>query len=215
VLLLASNKWFSGLLVSPLESRFPAIGEFHPGEALPAPLANCQYIVVLGAGHQDAPDRPALTRLSSSAHARLCEAVRLLRLLPSAKLIVSGPADTDHGGVPHAQVLADAAVSLGVDRSRIQMIDDAHDTAQEAARLRGLLGKAPFALITSACHMPRAEALCAGQGLHPLPCPTDYLYSTPLRWRREDFTWDVESLERSTGMWWAEIRGETRQPVKR
>ena len=135
VLLLASNRWVSGRLISPLEARFPAIGEFQPGDALPAPLAACQYVVVLGSGHQDTDDRPSLTRLSSSARARLAEAVRLLRLLPAAQLIVSGPADMDHGDVAHAQVLADAAVSLGVDRVQIRMIDDAHDTEEETARL--------------------------------------------------------------------------------
>jgi uncharacterized SAM-binding protein YcdF (DUF218 family) len=216
MLLLTSNKWVSGRLITPLESRFPAIGEFQPGAALPASLAACRYVVVLGGGHQDTDDRPSLTRLSSSARARLVEAVRLLRLLPTAQLIVSGPADIAHGGAIHAQVLAEAAVSLGVDRARIRMIDDAHDTEEEAARLRDLLGDAPFALITSAWHLPRAQALCAAQGLHALPCPTDYLYSAPLRWRRSDFTWDTESLERSTaavheylGLWWSQLRGKT------
>ena len=215
VLLLASNKWLSGQLITPLESRFPAIGEFQPGAALPASLAACRYVVVLGGGHQDTDDRPSLTRLSSSARARLVEAVRLLRLLPTAQLIVSGPADIAHGGAIHAQVLAEAAVSLGVDRARIRMIDDAHDTEEEAARLRDLLGDAPFALITSAWHLPRAQALCAAQGLHALPCPTDYLYCTPTHWQRSDFTWDVSSLERSTaamheylGRWWARLRSK-------
>jgi len=128
VLLLASNKWFSGRLISPLESRFPAIGDYQPGGVLPAPLAACRYVVVLGGGHHDDEARPALTRLCSSSQARLIEAVRLLRLLPGARLIVSGPADYEHGGIAHARVLADAAVSLGVDRARIQMFDEALDT---------------------------------------------------------------------------------------
>ena len=215
VLLLASNKWLSGRLITPLESRFPAIGEFPPGATLPVSLAACRYVVVLGGGHNDTDDRPASTRLSSSSRARLVEAVRLLRLLPAAELVVSGPADVDHGGTAHAQVLADAAVSLGVDRARIRMIDDAHDTEGEVARLRDLLGDAPFALVSSAWHLPRAQALCAAQGLRALPCPTDYLYCAPLRWRRSDFTWDTESLGRSTavvheylGLWWSRLRGK-------
>ena len=219
VLLLASNKWLSSRLIAPLESRFPAIGEFQPGDALPAPLAACRYVVVLGGGHNDVDDRPSLTRLSSSARARLVEAVRLLRLLPAAQLVVSGPADVDQGGEAHARVLADAAVSLGVDRGRIRMIDDARDTEEEAARLRDLLGAAPFVLITSAWHLPRAQALCAAQGLHSLPGPTDYLSGAPRRWRRSDFTWDTESLGRSTaavheylGLWWSQLRGKTQRP---
>jgi uncharacterized SAM-binding protein YcdF (DUF218 family) len=213
VLLVASNKWVSGRLVAPLESSYPAMGDFQSGQSLPAALAACRCVVVLGGGHDDREDRPALTRLGTSSRARLTEAVRLLRLLPAAKLVVSGPGD--HGGPTHARVLADAAVSLGVDPTRIRLIDDAHDTEEEAARLREVLGDAPFALITSAWHLPRAMALCTAQGLHALPCPTDFLYSTPSHWHLSDLTWDVPSLERSTaavheyvGRWWARLRGK-------
>jgi uncharacterized SAM-binding protein YcdF (DUF218 family) len=213
VLLLASNKWVSGRLIAPLESSYAAMGDFQPGQSLPSALAACQYVVVLGGGHDDSEVRPALTKLGASARARLTEAVRLLRLLPAARLVVSGP--KDYNGLTHARVLADAAVSLGVDRTRIQQIDDAHDTEEEAARLRDMLGAAPFALVTSAWHLPRAMALCTAQGLHPLPCPTDFMYSAPTHWHRADFTWDVPSLERSTavvheylGRWWARLRGK-------
>ena len=213
VLLFASNKWVSGRLVGPLESTYPAVGEFRPGAALPAALGTCQYIVVLGGGHDDSAVRPALSQLGTSARARLTEAVRLARLLPAARLVVSGP--SDYGGPTHAQVLADAAVSLGVDRARIRLIEDGHDTEEEAARLREMLGLAPFALVTSAWHLPRAMALCTAQGLHALPCPTDYLYTVPAHWHRSDFTWDAESLERSPavvheylGLWWARLRGK-------
>jgi uncharacterized SAM-binding protein YcdF (DUF218 family) len=213
ILLAASNKWVSGRLVAPLESRYPAVGGLAPGEALPPALAACRYVVVLGGGHDDSDVRPALSQLSPAARARLAEGVRLLRLLPAAKLVVSGPGATE-GGPTHAQVLADAAVSLGVARTRILMIDDARDTEEEAARLRELFGEAPLALVTSAWHMPRAMALCTAQGLHALPCPTDYLSSHGSRWRLSDYTWDVPSLERSTaavherlGLWWARLRG--------
>jgi uncharacterized SAM-binding protein YcdF (DUF218 family) len=211
VLLAASNKWVSGRLIAPLESRYPAVGDFQPGHPLPARLAACRYVVVLGGGHEDGDVRPALSRLSTSARARLTEGMRLLRLLPAAKLVVSGP--SDNGGPTHAQILADSAVSLGVERTRILMIDDARDTEEEAARLRALAGDAPVAVVTSAWHLPRAMALCAAQGLHALPCPTDYLYCAPPRWRLSDFTWDVPSLERSTtavherlGLWWSRLR---------
>ena len=154
-----------------------------------------------------------MSRLSTSARARLTEGVRLLRLLPKAELVVSGPAD--NGGPTHAQVLADSAVSLGVDRARIRLIDDARDTEAEARRLHEILGDVPFALVTSAWHLPRAMALCTAQDLHALPCPTDYLYCTPPHWQRSDFTWDVSSLERSTaamhehlGRWWARLRSK-------
>ena len=214
VLLAASNKWVSGRLIAPLESRYPAVGDFPSGDAAPARTGGLPLVVVLGGGHEDAESRPALSQLSASARARLAEAVRLLRLLPAAKLVVSGPGD--NGGPTHAQVLADSAVSLGVERTRILMIDDARDTEEEAARLRERLGIAPVAVVTSAWHLPRAMALCAAQGLHALPCPTDFLFSAPPRLRLSDYTWDVPSLERSAvavheqlGLWWSQLRRRT------
>ncbi|MDD2763342.1 MAG: ElyC/SanA/YdcF family protein [Opitutaceae bacterium] len=212
VLLAAGNKWISGRLIAPLESRYPAVGDFQPGEPLPAGLAACRYVVVLGGGHDDRNDLPALSRLSTSARARLAEGVRLLRLLPGAQLVVSGPG-FDRGPT-HAQLLADSAVSLGIERTRILMIDDARDTEEEAARLHEVLGDAPVALVTSAWHLPRAMALGAAQGLHALPCPSDFLDRSGGLRRFSDFTWDVSSLERSTaavhewlGGWWSRLRG--------
>ncbi|HUJ45353.1 MAG TPA: ElyC/SanA/YdcF family protein [Opitutaceae bacterium] len=211
VLLVASNRWVSEQLIAPLESRYPAVGEIPLGTPLRPDLAACRFVVVLGGGHADAEARPALSRLSPSARARLAEGVRLLRLLPAAKLVVSGAAED--GGPTHAQVLADSAVSLGVDRARILLINDARDTAEEAVRLRQELRDAPAALVTSAWHLPRAMALCTAQGLHVLPCPTDFLSREPRPWNWSNLAWDVPSLERTTaavherlGLWWSQLR---------
>jgi uncharacterized SAM-binding protein YcdF (DUF218 family) len=212
LLLSASNRWVSGRLIDPLESRYPAIGEFAPGAPLPPALAACRCVVVLGGGHDERDDLPTLSRLSTSSRARLTEGVRIWRLLPDAQLVVSGP--VDGGGPSHARVQAAAAVSLGVDRHRIRIIEEVHDTADEAARLRDLLGDTPFALVTSAWHMPRAMALCAAHDLHPVPCPTDYLAGSPSRHRLSDYGWDTSSLERTRaavheylGWCWARLCG--------
>lgn len=214
VLLLAGNGWVSKALIRPLELRYPPVRELGPGAPLPPALAACRFVVVLGGGHDDSEILPAFTRLSPSSQARLVEAVRLLRRLPDATLVVSGPV-MHAGGPTHAQVLADAAVSLGVPRARIVLIDDARDTHEETLRLRALCGPAPLALVTSAWHMPRAMALATAAGLHALPCPTDYLGSPDAPWRWSDGGWDVPSLERSTdavherlGLWWERLRGQ-------
>ena len=101
-------------------------------------------------------------------------------------------------------------------RRCILLIDDARDTADEAVRLYELLHEAPAALVTSASHLPRAVALCAAQRLHVVPCPTDFLGTTPRPWRWSDLAWDVPSLERTTvaaherlGLWWARLRRQT------
>lgn len=214
LLLTLSNKAVSTAVLRPLESVYPAVPEFNATTPPPAALNACRYIVVLGGGHRDAPDVSAINKLSNAARGRLVEALRLLRAEPGAKLIVSG--GPDPGGASHASVLADAAISLGVDPARIIRFDATRDTEDEAQTLRQTIGDAPFALVTSAWHMPRAVALMRGAGLHPLPCPADFSTLPAPGFRIRDYTWDTDSLERSTkavyerlGYLWVRLRGKT------
>jgi uncharacterized SAM-binding protein YcdF (DUF218 family) len=213
LLLLFSNKVVSTWLVRPLESRYASIPELTAGIPPPPALADCRYVVVLGGGHSDTPGLPVTHQLSPSALGRLVEGVRLLRALPNARLIVSGPGV---GGNPsHASVLARAAESLGIDPRRISLIDTARDTEDEAAAVRVLVGHERIALVTSAWHLPRAAALFRTAGVETLPCPADFSARPNVDFRWVDLTWDTASLERSTwavrerlGYLWLRLRGK-------
>jgi uncharacterized SAM-binding protein YcdF (DUF218 family) len=103
--------------------------------------------------------------------ARLVEAIRLKRQIPEAKLVLSG----GFGGTPlHAELLADAAVALGVPRPELVLETRTFDTADEARFIHETVRDAPFILVTSASHLPRAVALFQKQGMSPLPAPADY-----------------------------------------
>jgi uncharacterized SAM-binding protein YcdF (DUF218 family) len=214
LLLVLSNKQVGRALLRPLESQYPAMPEIAAGTPLPAPLQACHVIVVLGGGHADATGRSATQKLSSSASARLVEAVRLARLLPDATLIVSGPAAGT--GATHAAVLAAAAVSMGIEPRRIVQIDTARDTDDEAQEMRRRVAPGvPIALVTSAWHMPRAVALMRRAGLAPLPCPTDFLAPAGGEARAADWLFDLSGLEQSTwavyerlGTAWARLQGK-------
>lgn len=213
LLLVLSNKVVSTWLIQPLEYAYPSMPDFAAGEPLPAELAECRYVVVLGGGHGDTPGLNALNKLSESARARITEGVRLLRALPEARLIVSGQGAP--GEPSHAQILAQCAESLGVAPDRILRLDSARDTEEETLALREIAGEARFALVTSAWHMRRAAALMRHAGLHPVPCPTDYKARPSLHPPLADYTWDLESLGRSTwaiyeriGYLWAALRGK-------
>lgn len=214
LLLLFANKFVSARLVRGLELQYPAVPELTAG-APPAPaLAACGYVVVLGGGNAYMPGRPALSRLSSSALGRITEATRLLRVLPDAKLVLAGP---PVGKRPsHATVLAQSAISLGVDPQRIVLVEQVRDTEDESLAVRERVGQAPFALVTSAWHMPRAMALFRHAGLNPVACPADFTAHDDGEWHWRDLLWDVESLERSTwavrerlGYLWIALRGKT------
>jgi uncharacterized SAM-binding protein YcdF (DUF218 family) len=212
LLVLLSNSFVSTRLMRPLEGRYPAIPEFAGGPPAPAPIAGCRLIVVLGGGYSDMRGMSATSQLSSSALARIIEGVRILRVLPEARLVVSGPAEPGRPSL--AAVYAKAAESLGAGSGRIELIETAHDTEDEAFAVARLAGGAPVALVTSAWHMPRAAGLFRKAGVSAVPCPTDY------RSRADDTeSWaylkcDVESLERSTfaihewmGLLWLRLRG--------
>lgn len=214
LLLVLSNKQVGHALLRPLENRYAAQPELAAGTPLPAPLAACRAIVVLGGGHADQAGLSAINRLSAAALSRLAEGVRLARLVPQATLIVSGPR-AGHGAT-HASVLAAAAVSLGFDPRRIVQFDTARDTDDEVQAVKRLLGpNVPFALVTSAWHMPRAMALMGGAGLKPLPCPVDFLARTNGELHAADWMFDLSGLEQSTwairerlGLAWAGLQGK-------
>jgi uncharacterized SAM-binding protein YcdF (DUF218 family) len=212
LLLLFSNKPFSTWFVAPLERHFPPVPELAPGQPAPAPLAACRAVVVLGSGHGDDPHLAATDKLSPPALARIVEAVRVLSVLPRARLIVSGPGV---GPFPsHAAVLARAAESLGVDARRIELIDWARDTEEESKAVRTLAGTGPVALVTTAAHMPRAAYLFRTAGISFVPCPTDFMVKPGGQFQWTNLTWDVDSLDRSTwavherlGLYWLHLRG--------
>jgi uncharacterized SAM-binding protein YcdF (DUF218 family) len=212
LLLLFSNRIVSARLLRPLEARYPAIPEVAAGALPPAPLSGCRFVAVLGSGHGDIPGLSATNQLSTAGLARIVEAVRILRLLPEARLVVSGPGEP--GRPSHAEVLAQAARSLGVSPERIILIDTARDTEDEALAFARVVGRDRTALVTSASHMPRAAHLFRKAGVDFVACPADFVArsGTELRWTNSG--WDSESLGRTTialhewlGLAWLRLRG--------
>ena len=136
-------------------------------------LPEVRYIVVLGSGYGQRTDIPVTAALPPDALARITEGVRLMRLIRGARLVVSG-------GAPDRQTASAAgyakfAIELGVDPDAIVKLDKSLDTADEAASVAGRLGTAPFVLVTSAYHMPRAMRLMQLAGAHPIAAPTGQL----------------------------------------
>ncbi len=61
-----------------------------------------------------------------------------------------------------------------------------YDTEEEAAAVKQAIGDAPFLLVTSASHLPRAMIFFQQEGLNPLPAPANQLaIDSPLNpWER-------------------------------
>jgi uncharacterized SAM-binding protein YcdF (DUF218 family) len=150
-------------LLRPLERVYPPLRE-----DVPVPASG--YVVVLGSGYAPEAGLPVTAALDDDGLARIVEGVRLARLLPGARLVVSGGGIDGH--VP-ARGYARMAEELGVSASSMTVLDRALDTRGEARDVAALLGSEPFLLVTSASHMPRAMRLMQRAGAHPIPAPTE------------------------------------------
>lgn len=215
LLLLASNRFLAYSLVRPLETQFPAMPEF--AGAPPPNLAACGFVVVLGGGNHRTPGLAASNLLSTPALSRLVEGVRILRILPGAKLIVTGPGAPSAPQEPtHAKMLGRAAVGLGVAPDRILFIDAARDTEDESRAVKQLVQDTPVALVTSAWHMQRTVALFRSARVKTVPCPADFTTKDNPDWKLEDFLWDTCAhhgsslgLREHLGYLWIWLRGKT------
>jgi uncharacterized SAM-binding protein YcdF (DUF218 family) len=153
-------------LLGPLERRYPPLQQ-----DMPVPPA--QYVVVLGAGYAPHDGVPITAALAGDGLVRIVEGVRLARRLADAKLVVSGGAPPGYGR--SARGYAELARELGINQASIVVLDTALDTRQEAQAIAALIGSAPFILVTSAYHMPRAMLEMRRAGVAPIPAPTDQL----------------------------------------
>ncbi|MFH0958443.1 MAG: ElyC/SanA/YdcF family protein [Pseudomonadota bacterium] len=134
----------------------------------PAKLANqgVTFIVVLGGtsftsnlSASDMWDRSAL---------RLLEGIRLWRGMPNAKLALSG------GAPSSAEKMAELPMFLGIPRESLILETRALDTDDEARLFKPTVGEKPFALVTSASHMPRSLSIFRSMGMNPIACPCDF-----------------------------------------
>jgi uncharacterized SAM-binding protein YcdF (DUF218 family) len=130
-------------------------------------------ILVLGSGHTADPALPAIGQLSSAALERLTEGIRLYRELSQSRIILSGYGD--ESAVSQAEVLREAAISLGVEEDRVEMQKEPTTTSEEAEFYGQKFGtQRTLILVTSAAHMPRAKLLFERAGLEPIPAPAGY-----------------------------------------
>ncbi|MBI3024379.1 MAG: YdcF family protein [Candidatus Tectomicrobia bacterium] len=202
-------------MIAALEDRYPplldplkpAFGDGRAGEPI-------RWIFVLGGGHQKDPRLPATSHLSDSSLVRLAEGIRLQRLLPESRLILSGGRTS--APASEAEVMSEVAVQLGVSPSAIVLEPEALDTESQARAAPWYVGRDRFILVTSAAHMPRSMALFRRQGLRPIPAPTGHSFIRRAYRQPRDFLPSVSALDASQtviyermGYLWAWLRGRT------
>ena len=215
LLVVSSAEGISGRILQTLESQYSPINlskisaqlgqqESHP------PI---KWIVVLAGGLVGDQRLPYQLQISHHSRVRLLEGIRLYRLLPGSKLILTGGIGFD--GPPAATTLSRVAEELGVRREDMILEVEARDTKDHPLYVRDLVKKDPFILVTSAFHMPRAMKLFAKQGLFPFPAPIGHWSPSHDEWFSKSL-WPTSagirlaelSYHEYVGMGWAWLRGQ-------
>jgi uncharacterized SAM-binding protein YcdF (DUF218 family) len=160
-------------LLAPLERSYPPLRV--------EPELEIRHVVVLGSYYAPRDGLPVTATLGADGLARIVEGVRLARMFPEAKLVVSGGSAPGH--MPSALGYAQLAQELGIDSDRLAVIDSPRNTAEEAAAIARMLGSSTFVLVTSASHMPRAMQLMRSAGARPLAAPTAHRADRSGIWR--------------------------------
>jgi uncharacterized SAM-binding protein YcdF (DUF218 family) len=179
LLLVFSLESIAHVFVATLEDRHP------PVLSAGSVGHEVRWIVVLDSGHVSDPRLPLTSQLDGPTLASLVEGIRLYRQLPAARLVLSG--GTVFNRTPSAEVMASVAHLLGVPPEATVVDAASRETQESAANMRALVNTAPFFLVTSASHMPRAVAMFTQLGMHPLPAPAAYLAKRSGVWKPDAF----------------------------
>jgi uncharacterized SAM-binding protein YcdF (DUF218 family) len=165
ILTLCSYNTFGNVLLGGLEQQYPPLLTVQN-------LADVPWVVVLGGGIAPDKNLPDHDQLADTSLSRLIEGIRIHRQIPGSRLLLSGGAV--FGTVTEAAVMAETAVSLGVNRQDLLLDTRSKDSKDQAREVKNTVGSRRFILVTSAAHMPRVMALFEKQGLTPIPAPTDF-----------------------------------------
>jgi len=155
-----------------IEREYPALTQ----ECLEQ-LPSDTDILVLGQGLADERDLPANSRVGEVYLARILEAVRLHRLMPSTRILVSVA-----GYVTSADkrdFLDGMADIFGLERDVFVLLDGARDTEDELELALAELRGGHVIVVSSASHLPRAMLMFAGRGVDALPSPCGYKVLEP------------------------------------
>lgn len=213
VLILFGEGTLSSRILKSLEYRYKPVEPHQVHQSQEAPL---QYVVVLSAGHISDPNSPLARQITWVGLVRLIEGIRFHKVLPGSKLVLSG--DSAHDPVPESGAMAKLAVELGVNEADIIVDPSAKNTEEQVQRVQAIVGQAPFMLVTSALHMPRAMALFEKSGLHPMPIPTGYYLRDGMSSeafdlvdhlpRAESIRLAERAMHEYLGLAWSKLRGK-------
>lgn len=225
VFLLSATPYLPNYLVSSLEHQhLPFEGSNPSSSALTKTSTDSvvphstTHILILGGGHVSDPRLPVNDQISDQALKRLVEGIRIYKMLPNCKLVLSG---YSREGIAesHAKVLAETAILLGIPPADALLVETPWNTMHEAIDYHQQFGNQhPLILVTNAIHMPRALMHFNRAGLSPIPAPTGYLVKRDDLYRWYKFKLGVGSMVRLkkaiheyVGLFWGKVEWQIKK----
>lgn len=140
-------------------------------------IEKLDIVMVLGGGISD-NKYIGSTLPSYQTTSRLFHAIQLFRDSVAEYLVCAGKGS---GNISEAEVMAKAAVRLGVPAARIKVDSTSRNTWEHAQNINKLFQNKDIkiGLVTSAYHMKRSERELKKYFPNVIALPSDYLYSSP------------------------------------
>ena len=127
-------------------------------------------IVVLAGYAEEHPGFPITTLVSEQTIYSMSEGLRLYRLLPGAKMIMSGGIVRD-GEKPVAAAMSEFLQQMGVPAPDIIVEGRSRNTYENLVEVKKLVGSSPFILVAQACDLRRAMAVAKKLQMQPIAAP--------------------------------------------
>lgn len=160
---------FSNMLLEPIEYKYLA---HLPNSSVGAEKLDPppEFIIVFAASIYLNADTPVTSRMESACLSRLLETVRLHRIYPDARVIVS-LCDRDISFYEKRRMLDEFAEIVGVDSESIDIITGALNTNDEVNQFRKIVGDKRVIAVSSASHIPRIMMMLKRNNMNAVPAP--------------------------------------------
>ncbi len=127
-------------------------------------------IVVLAGYAEDHPGFPITSNVSAQTICTMTEGLRLYRLLPGTKLILSGGI-IRIGDRPVSAMMADFLQQVGVPADEIIVEGNSQNTYENLLEVKKFVGSDPFILVAAGCDLRRATAVARKLQMAAIPAP--------------------------------------------
>jgi uncharacterized SAM-binding protein YcdF (DUF218 family) len=130
-----------------------------------------ERIVVLAGYGRENPGYPITSNVSEQTLCTMSEGLRLYRLIPGAKLLLSGGV-VRQGDRSVAATMADFFRQMGVPTKDLIVEGNSLNTYENLLQVKKIVGSKPFILVALGCDLRRAVAVARKLNMNPIPAPT-------------------------------------------